>query len=262
MTKLPVWFVSHGAPDIVLQDNATTQAWAALAESLDSMPDIVLCISAHWDRGAPALAGVESAIQHDFGGFAPDLYERRWSLVDASEAVHWLGSQLGRRGVDVALVPRPLDHGVWVPLSRMWPQPSVPVVQLSLSSPLGAPWHLTLGRHLAPLRERGVLIIASGGVVHNLRRLSWSGANADDEAPDSPPQWAVKFVEAVETALASGDEAALCSPWSMPGGRESVPTLEHYLPLLVAYGAASPDVLIPVHRAWSHGSLGLHAYAA
>lgn len=266
MSRLPVWFVSHGAPDIVMADNNTTRVWAELAQSLESHPAMVLCVSAHWESSETVLAGIGSDIQYDFGGFAPELYERRWPLVDARDAAQWLSEQLSlpgtgvpgcvKEGNDVPIVPRALDHGVWVPLSRMWPQPDFPILQLSLSSTRGTDWHLALGRCLAPLRERGVLIIASGGVVHNLHLLDWSH-------PAGPvPPWAQSFVTALEGVLARGDEQALCDPWSLPGGRESVPTLEHYLPLLVASGASLPQPLTAVHRDWSHGSLALHVYAA
>ncbi|MEJ2435919.1 MAG: class III extradiol ring-cleavage dioxygenase [Pseudolabrys sp.] len=165
-----------------------------------------------------------------------------------------LSTQLAEIGVSAVLTSRAPDHGVWVPLYRMWERPSFPVLQISLNSARGVRRHLELGRRLAPLRGRGVMIKASGGAVHNLRRLDWSG-HATPPAP-----WADAFVEALEVAMARGDEQALCEPWSLPGGRESHPTLEHYLPLLVAYGAALPGPLAPVHRGWSHGSLALHAY--
>lgn len=259
MSASPVLFLSHGAPDIVLHDSPTLRWWRHLASRLEQSPRLVLCISAHWDAPEPSLAGgVERpSLLYDFFGFPGPLYDITWALPDAREAARWLLGELADDGVVVRTDPqRGLDHGVWIPLRTMWPVAPAPVLQLSLSLARDPAWHLELGRRLAPLREHGVVIVASGGVVHNLRRLEW-------RAPENgaAPPWAREFVDAVEHALQAGDEAALCDPWSLPHGELCHPTLEHYVPLLVAAGAAGAP-LQPLHRAWSYGSLALHAYGS
>jgi 4,5-DOPA dioxygenase extradiol len=254
----PVLFLSHGPPTFALADNPTTRHWAALPERLPAPPKAVLCISAHWDTPMPRIAGgaAHPPIQHDFYGFPPELYHVTWSPKGSGDWAERIADVCGEEPDGLLADPdRPLDHGVWVPLRAAWPKPPMPVLQISLSTRKGGPWHLDLGRRLAPLREEGVLIVASGGIVHNLSRLS-PGAPDDTAAP-----WARQFTDAFEAALAKSDEALLTDPWRLPHGQQAHPTLEHYYPLLVALGAAGEEPLVPIHRAWTLATLALHSYA-
>lgn len=255
----PVLFLSHGPPTYALEQNPTTRHWARLPERLPAPPKAILCISAHWDTRAPQIAGgaAHPPIQHDFYGFPPELYHVTWSPKGSGDWAERIADVCGDGGPDTVLVDpsRPLDHGVWVPLRAAWARPPVPVLQLSLCTGKGGPWHLDLGRRLAPLREEGILIVASGGIVHNLSRLA-PGTPDGTAAP-----WARRFVDAFEAALAKADEALLTDPWRLPHGREAHPTLEHYDPMLVALGAAGEEPLVPIHRAWTQATLALHSYA-
>jgi len=263
-TPTPVLFLSHGAPTLALAETPTVRHWRALPERLAAPPAAVLCVSAHWDTPAPRLAGglERPAIQHDFAGFPEALYRVTWPVRGSAERaarvldlLNGAGGGEGSAYATTAEPARPLDHGVWVPLRTAWPHGEVPVLQLSVSTARGVPWHLGLGRRLAPLREEGFLIVASGGITHNLRRLDW-------HAPDgAAAPWAKGFVTAFEAALAEGDLDLLCDPHRLPHGPETHPTVEHYVPLLVALGAAADEPLIPIHRAWTLGALALHSYA-
>jgi 4,5-DOPA dioxygenase extradiol len=258
---MTVLFLSHGPPTYALAENPTVRHWRGISELLLEPPKAVLCVSAHWDTPEPRLAGgVERpAIQHDFSGFPAELYRIGWDVQGSPE---W-AARIMRLFPDAAdpmfaltaEPERPLDHGVWVPLRCAWPKGEVPVLQLSISTRRDGTWHLDLGRRLAALRREGVLIVASGGITHNLERLNWSAPDGD-AAP-----WAATFITAFEEALANHDLERLANPWSFPNGQECHPTLEHYLPLLVALGAAEGP-LAPIHRGWTMNTLALHTYAA
>ena len=256
--RLPAWFLAHGAPLHLLGESPVRRFWQQLPETLPHNPRAILCLSAHWLTRAPALSGLSPnpGIQYDFSGFPEELYRIQWSLHDDPDTDHWLSEQLTQRLPDLQFEPhRPLDHGVWVPLINAWPQPDFPVYQLSLCPDRGAHWHLELGRKLAPLRDEGVLIIGSGGLVHNLRRIDWHAQRG------KPAAWAAAFMQAVETAIAEHDFEALCHPWTLPHGRDCVPTIEHYLPLLVTLGTATDEPVHPLYKEWEYGSLALHSYA-
>ena len=240
-------------------DQPVRRFWQQLPESLPRQPRAVLCLSAHWLTTAPCLAGDVATpwIQHDFHGFPETLYRIRWPLTGAPETARWLKSRLERHLAAFYEQPeRPFDHGVWVPLIHAWPKPEFPVYQLSLCPERGAQWHLELGRRLAPLREDGVLIIGSGGIVHNLGRIDWQAKRGH------PAPWAAAFMAAVEAALLHRDFDALCDPWSLPHGHDCVPTIEHFLPLLVALGTCLEGQQVrPLYKDWEYGSLALHSHA-
>jgi 4,5-DOPA dioxygenase extradiol len=254
----PVWFLSHGSPTFLTEPNRTTAFWTRLAPLVAPEVRAVLCISAHWDAPAPRLAGAvpHPAIQHDFYGFPPALYAQSWPARGDAALGRWLRETLVAQGIPVLAEERPFDHGVWLPFKYIWPAAPLPVFQLSLCVREGGPWHLALGEALAPLRQAGVLIVGSGGITHNLGEIHW-------QAPEGQAaSWAVEFMTALEQALEAGDREALCHPWMLPHGRRAHPTLEHYLPFLVALGAAGAQGLAPQHRNWMFGTLALHAYGA
>ena len=262
-TRLPAWFLAHGAPLHLLGDSPVRRFWRRLPQILPYRPRAILCQSAHWLEQAPTLSGLapSAGIQHDFHGFPEALYRFRWALHDDPETDRWLSGRLAGLLPGLRIDPdRPLDHGVWVPLIEAWPGPDFPVYQLSLCTGKDARRQLkqawTLGRQLAPLRDEGVLIIGRGGLVHNLRRLDWQARRGE------PPAWAAAFMQAVKTAIAQRDFAALCDPWQLPYGRNCVLTVEHYLPLLVVLGTVGDEPVLPLYEDWEYGSLALHSYAA
>ena len=211
--------------------------------------------SAHWEAPGPfRLSSAENpGVMHDFGGFPEILYTLDYPAPGSPDLAAEAAALLQVAGLPAELdSKRPLDHGAWVPLRYLVPGADIPVVQLSLPQSRTPEQLLAAGRALAPLRERGVLILGSGGIVHNLRRLDWSG--------DSGPQpWAEAFQRWIHKRLAAGDEAALRNWRQAPGAPESVPTSEHFDPLFVALGAAggAPETL---HDGWQLGSLSLTSY--
>jgi 4,5-DOPA dioxygenase extradiol len=181
------------------------------------------------------------------------LYALDYPAPGSPELAAEAAGRLVKAGLEARLDPeRPLDHGAWVPLRYLIPEANVPVVQLSLPRPRTPELLLAAGRALAPLRESGVLILGSGGVVHNLRLLDWGGSSG-------PQPWATAFGGWVHAQLLAGHEAALQDWKRAPGSAESVPTSEHLDPLFLALGAAGgpPEVL---YDGWQLGSLSLTSY--
>ncbi len=236
----PALFLAHGSPMNALADNAFTRALEDLGRRLPR-PKAILCVSAHWlTRGVALTAMARPRTIHDFGGFPEALYRVDYPAPGSPELAERARKLLGG---DAALDEGEwgLDHGAWSVLRRVFPKADVPVVQLSLDSGASARRHFDLGRALRPLRGEGVLIVGSGNVVHNLRRISWE----EDAAPFS---WAREFSDWVKVrALARDFEALLSGPAAGPGGRLAAPTPDHYDPLLYALGAAfegeTPSVL-------------------
>lgn len=260
--KLPAWFIGHGAPTFLLSDNAARRFWkslpAVLASQTSQKPRAILSISAHWQTSHLCFSGqlAEPTIQHDFSGFPAELYDIRWPLPSGLEVGQDLLAQCQTLGLQVESDPSyPLDHGSWVPLREAWPKPEIPVFQLSICPQKGTRWHYELGQKLAFLREQGVLIIANGGISHNLRQIHWR--MAEDEAVD----WAQQFMQAFETALKNKDIDALLDPISLPFGAQAVPTLDHYLPFLVFAGLTEDLVTETLYQGWMYGSLACHAYS-
>jgi 4,5-DOPA dioxygenase extradiol len=191
---------------------------------------------------------------HDFGGFPEELYGLDYPAPGSPGLAAEAASLLCAAGLEAELDDhRPLDHGAWVPLRYLAPNADVPVVQLSLPRPRTPEKLLAAGHALAPLRRSGVLILGSGGVVHNLRRLDWQDASA-------PQPWGLAFQAWVRDRLEARDFNTLMDWRKAPGAAESVPTSEHLDPLFVAIGAArsAPE---PVFEGWQLGSLSLESYA-
>lgn len=254
VTRLPSLFLAHGSPMLALEGGAWGEAVADLGRRLPPLRAILVC-SAHWE--APGEFRLSSAAQpgimHDFGGFPEVLYTLDYPAPGLPGLAAEAAGLLQEAGLKAVLDPlRPLDHGAWVPLRYLMPGAGVPVVQLSLPRPRTPELLLAAGRALAPLRERGVLILGSGGIVHNLRRLDWADATG-------PQPWASQFDRWVRGRLQEGDVDALAGWTKAPGAEPSVPTSEHLDPLFVALGAGggAPATLF---EGWQLGSLSLSSY--
>jgi 4,5-DOPA dioxygenase extradiol len=239
---------------LALDGEAWAPAISALGQRLPALRAILVC-SAHWEAPGPfrRSSAEVPGVMHDFGGFPEALYALDYPAPGSPGVAAEAASLLREAGLEAVLDPeRPLDHGAWVPLRYLAPEAKVPVVQLSLPRPRTPERLLAAGRALAPLRQRGVLIVGSGGLVHNLRRLDWEGAA-------EPQPWAGAFEGWVRERLAAGDETALLGWRTAPGAPESVPTPEHLDPLFVALGAAAgpPETIFD---GWQLGSLSLKSY--
>jgi 4,5-DOPA dioxygenase extradiol len=239
--RMPAVFLGHGSPMNTLESNRYTQAWRHIGESVQK-PQAVLCVSAHWYiRGVAVTAMSEPETIHDFRGFPQALNEFEYRAPGSPALAARVRDLL--RPMEVGLDREwGLDHGTWSVLAHVFPEADVPVVQLAIDAMQPAQFHYDLGRKLAPLREEGVLIIGSGNVVHNLRVLKRSGDR-------SPYEWAQRFNEHVRSHVLGRDHASLVH-YEMMGdaAQQSVPTPEHYLPLLYILALQSEDeaVSIPI----------------
>jgi len=252
---LPTLFVSHGAPTLALDPGATGAFWQRLGQELPR-PRAVLCVSAHWATAEPELSHTASPETiHDFFGFPEPLYRIRYAAPGAPGVAERAAHLLDAAGIEIGIDrERGIDHGTWVPMRSLYPDADVPVLQLSVQPRRDAAWHDALGGALAPLREEGVLILASGGAVHNLGALLWHGGNT--------PHWAERFDDWLASALAEGRKAELLD-WKKraPDARMAQPTDEHFLPLFVALGAAGEGARgTRIHDGFTLGSLSMAAF--
>jgi 4,5-DOPA dioxygenase extradiol len=257
---LPSLFLSHGAPTLPLEEGETTRFLAALPGRLPR-PRAILCVSAHWQTDRPMLgsAGRLSTI-HDFYGFPDALYRLQYPADGApwlAERAAGLLEEAGLRpGLDDA---RGLDHGAWVPLLLMYPRADIPVVPLSIMPHRPAGEHLAMGRALAPLAAEGVLVLGSGGAVHNLGELAWRGRGGDG----GTPAWAAAFDAWLDRTL-TGPAPEAVADWltQAPEPARAHPSPDHFLPLPVAVGAAGPGASgRRLHAEFVYGSLSMAAWS-
>ena len=254
MTTLPSLFIGHGSPMNTLESNPYTLVWRKLGRTLPR-PRGILVVSAHWFIGATAVTAMQRPRTiHDFYGFpdelfafeypAPGLPELAAEIVELAKPM-WVGLDRDQWG---------LDHGTWSVLAHLYPEADVPVVQLSLNVLKPLDYHVQLGTKLAALRDRGVLVLASGNVVHNLRRLDWRNLGSGED-------WAYRFDDAAASMMAErpGDIVELVNH---PDYSTAVPTPDHFLPLLYVAGiaAASGARAVPLVRGCTLGSVSMTCY--
>jgi 4,5-DOPA dioxygenase extradiol len=228
--RMPAIFLGHGNPMNALLDNSYTRGWRRLGE-LSPKPRVILSISAHWfvpETGVTISTAPRTI--HDFGGFPEELFQVQYPAPGDPE--------LARR-VQAMLAPLPvnldetwgLDHGTWSVLLHVYPDAAVPVVQLSIDASQPASFHFEIGRKLAPLRDENILVVGSGNLVHNLRAYAWDGSMPE------PYDWAVRFESAAKEMMLAGDYKPLIDYKKL--GKDamlSIPTPDHYLPLLYVLG--------------------------
>jgi len=251
---MPAVFVGHGSPMNAIEVNRYTSAWKAFGQAV-KRPRAILVISAHWYMNATAVTAMSRPRTiHDFYGFPQELFDVQYpapglpELADeVAEVVHptWVGADLDSWGI---------DHGTWSVLVHAFPDASSPVVQLSINADKPLDYHLELGAKLAPLRERGVLVIASGNVVHNLAAMDWS-------LNDAGYDWAKRFDEEAKALTLSNPADALRLE-EHADFRAAVPTPDHFIPWVYFAGlsgvsAHTPDILVD---GYAYGSLSMAAY--
>jgi 4,5-DOPA dioxygenase extradiol len=230
--KMPVLFIGHGSPMNGIEDNEYSASWAKLAREIPR-PQAVLCVSAHWlTQGTFVTAMEKPKTIHDFGGFPQALFDVRYP-APGSTAV----AEATRRAVRSAGVRLDhewgLDHGAWTVIRRMYPQADVPVLQLSIDYHRPPQYHYDLGKELAGLREKGVLILGSGNMVHNLRRVAFDRI----DGPEFGFDWALEMKAAFAKHILARNHAALIDyPGLGEAAKLAIPTPDHYYPLLYALG--------------------------
>jgi 4,5-DOPA dioxygenase extradiol len=233
--NLPAIFFGHGNPMNAVSSNAYTEAWRRMGTKVPR-PRAILCVSAHWFVPTTSVT-ISTAPRtiHDFGGFPRELYEVRYPAR---------GDPALARRVQQMLAPLPvelddswgLDHGTWSVLCHVYPEADIPVVQLSIDETQPPPFHYEIGRKLAPLRGEGVLVVGSGNLVHNLHAYAWGR-----HVPE-PFDWAIRFENKARDLLVAGDHQPLVDYETL--GRDallSIPTPDHYLPLLYVIGTRQRD---------------------
>lgn len=250
----PSLFISHGSPMLALEPGESGPALARLAAELPK-PRAIVMVSAHWESQELLVNGnPQPETLHDFGGFPPALFAVQYPAPGLPELSAQVVELLTASGMSARIdSQRPIDHGVWVPLSLMYPQADIPVVQVSLPTRLGPALQTRVGHALASLRQQGVLVIGSGSITHNLRELDWHAG------PESVEPWAKAFRDWMVDKLASNDESALHDYRRLaPYAARNHPSDEHLLPLFFARGAGGEFSI--AHQGFTMGALGMDIY--
>lgn len=252
MTKMPALFIGHGSPMNTLELNDYTRQWQRLGQALPR-PRALLVVSAHWYIGATAVTAMQTPRTiHDFYGFPQALFDFEYPAPGIPELAgeiaevvkpHWLGADYDQWG---------LDHGTWSVLAHLFPKADVPVMQLSINANQPMDYHLDLASRLAPLRDAGIMIISSGNVVHNLREI-------DRRNPDGGEPWAQRFDDAVQAIMTENPVEILKLQGHADYAR-SVPTPDHYIPLLYTAGLAGDEGAKTLIKGYSMGSLSMTCY--
>ena len=255
MNTMPTLFVSHGAPTFATEPGLAGAQLRALGLALGK-PRAVVVVSPHWmTRGVAITASNRPETVHDFGGFPRELYTLQYPAPGSSEWAARIQQQLALQGVSAQLDGRRgLDHGAWVPLMHLYPDADVPVLQVSLPVDADEARAYALGRALAPLSQEGVLIVGSGSLTHNLYEFRAGGVQ--------PAAYAREFSAWVRQAVQDGDTARLQQTLALaPHAARAHPTTDHFLPLLVAAGAAAqPGPVTVLDGGIRHGVLAMESY--
>lgn len=253
--RQPLLFIGHGSPMNIIHDNEFTRSLHALGQRVEK-PAAVLVISAHWLTPGETRVSVnpQPATIHDFGGFPDELYQVRYPAPGhpalARETIAQVTSLKVHDDHEMGL-----DHGAWSILRHMWPNADVPAFQMSIDYAKSPQFHYDLGRELKALRDKGVLLLGSGNIVHNLRRISW-------QESDHVPAWAEEFDAWCKARLLSGNHAALVAYHTLGATANlAVPTSDHYLPMLYTLGALDPKETIRfTHESFQNGSISMRCF--
>jgi len=249
--RMPVVFTGHGSPMNAIGNNRARDGWKRVGLALGK-PKIIIAVSAHWaTRGLCVRRSDKNPQINDMYGFPEELYRVHYEPAGSEKYADRVLELLGKR----AAVRNDwgIDHGIWTVLSNMYPDADVPVVMVSTDMSANAEAQFDVGRKLAPLRDEGAMILASGNVVHNLGMVNWD--------MDGGYDWADRFDAEIRSAVAAGDLRTPVSYDALSGARLAVPTAEHYYPLLAALGAASADDRLTVWNEYRElGSMSMTSY--
>lgn len=262
--SLPSLFISHGAPDLVLHETEASVFLKNLAGSIKT-PKAIVIASAHHEAtssggGVEIVSDPTPETIYDFGGFSPELYEMKYPAKGNPKLAERVQGLLSVAGIQGELVPdRGFDHGVWSPLILVWPDASIPIVQVSIDPTRDAKYHFELGKALAPLRDEEILVIGSGHITHNLQ-VVFNAMRNGVEHPEMEHKVSAFTQWFFEQFKAGNTDQILNWKNEAPFARENHPTDEHLMPLFFAYGAASAGDVTVAERVHSSKQLGSFAY--
>ncbi|MEK3918410.1 DODA-type extradiol aromatic ring-opening family dioxygenase [Paenibacillus sp. FSL K6-2393] len=252
---MPSLFIAHGAPSLALEENVYTEFLQKLGQELPK-PKAIVLFSAHWESTTQLVSSVANyETIYDFGGFQPELYQIKYPAQGQSETTAEVERLFAEAGIPVQTDDvRGLDHGAWVVLRLLYPDADIPVIALSVNRYLTGEQQYQVGQALASLREQDILVIGSGGTVHNLRRLNWESNGVDP--------WASEFDNWLHDKLVSWDTESLFSYDTLaPSAQAAVPTPEHFVPLLLAMGAGHQNKQASLlFKAYQYGNLSLSCW--
>ena len=235
--RMPVLFVGHGSPMNAITDNEFVHSWKNLGETLPK-PKAILCISAHWETNGTFVTAVpKPPTIHDFGGFPRELYEVQYPAPGSPELARETKSLVTKTGIGLD-EKWGLDHGAWSVIRHIYPRADIPVIEMSIDYNKSPQYHYDLAKELSALREKGVLIIGSGNLVHNLRMVAWDKVNEPEYGFD----WAIAANNSFKHLIMCNNHKSLINYSSL--GKEvqlAIPTPEHYLPLLYTLGLKKED---------------------
>lgn len=255
MEKTPVLFLGHGSPMNIILKNPFTESLVQLGKNIQK-PKAILVVSAHWQtQGTFITTSLAPELIYDFYGFPQELYDVTYPCPGGSTLLAEWGTVL--KNADIRYdEQRGLDHAAWAVLKHIYPNADIPVMELSLDYGKSPQEHYNLAKKLVPLREKGVLIIGSGNIVHNLREVNW-----DIDA--KPYDWAINFDEKVKECILGGKHDKLIAYEKL--GRDallSIPTPEHYLPMLYALGLQTPEDEVGFsHEGFQNASMSMRCFA-
>ncbi|HVE39085.1 MAG TPA: class III extradiol ring-cleavage dioxygenase [Planctomycetota bacterium] len=257
--RQPAAFFAHGSPMVAIEEDEFTRSLRDFGKSLPR-PRAIVVVSAHWEAPGPIRVTLSERppLIYDFSGFPEELYAVRYDCPGDRALALEVGTLLSEAGQPTAhSAERGLDHGVWVPLRHAFPAADVPVVEVSLPTTRSPEQVAAMGKALAPLRERGVLLVGSGGIVHNLRRVRFDDKRAAAEA------WAKDFDLWVRDRLQALDVDGLSGyPKHAPNAALAVPTSEHFDPVFFVLGAALPgDRVRMLFEGFHHGTLSMRSFS-
>ncbi len=250
--RMPIVFIGHGNPMNALAKNSFTEVLEELARKIVK-PRAILCVSAHWmSEGTWVTHMPEPKTIHDFYGFPKELFEIQYPAPGSPELARRIQSDIAPPRISLDDELWGLDHGTWSVLRHMYPDADVPVLQLSIYMERPSDYHFELGKRLRPLRDQGVLIVGSGNIVHNLRLMDWKEGVA-------PFDWATEFDEWVKGRIVARDFSAIVeNATSTEAGKLSIPSPDHWYPLLYILGAAeSNDELRFEYEGIENGSISM-----
>lgn len=224
--KMPVLFIGHGSPMNGIEENQFVANWRNIAKGLKSSPKAILCISAHWETKGTQLTAMDNPKTiHDFGGFPRELYQVQYPAPGSPSLAKEI-QELIKPTQAILDHDWGLDHGAWTVLRPMFPEANIPIIQMSLDYTLTPEKHIELAKQLDKLRSKGVLIVGSGNMVHNLRTIDWNN-------PNSGYDWAIEANNGLKQMIQRNELSNLAKAFTLNQAyRLSIPTLDHYLPLL------------------------------